>query len=141
MKHVLCAIILSGGVMASTLKGYASDSFLPGVYTDQHYASIYKFDKGRFQTWANLGPPMTKPSLRLVGTGTYSRAANEITLTYDTRKKETWTFKIFNGKPSLWDVGSIAYWENMKKVASSGILFRTKSSPEQIHREHPNINE
>src|SRR5688572_17903963 len=87
MKHILCAIILGVGGMASPLKGDGSRSFVQGVYTDPHYVSIYKFDKGRFQRWANLGSPMFEPSLRLVGAGTYSITANEITLTYDTHRK------------------------------------------------------
>jgi hypothetical protein len=135
----LCTLVALCAVSEAAEKKKPLDSpaFKQGVYTGRFHTTIYRFEKERFERWANIGPPMGPSGLRPTGSGTYSVTGNELRLKFEKGEPVTWTYRLHEGKPSLWDVGSFALWENMGKVADSGILYWTKSTPQEILRDHP----
>jgi hypothetical protein len=136
----LCTLVTLCTVSGAAEKKKPADApFKQGVYTDLSHLEIYRFEDGRFERWRNFSPRM--PREKPVVAGTYTVSGNELRLTFEKGEKQTWTFRVHEGKPTLWDVASAAMWENMGKLGTTGVLFWTKSSPQEIIRDHPNGNE
>ncbi len=104
-----------------------------GVYYFQNrYSSlILELKGGTFRYWFTSDVKMRdEPAYPL--TGRYTTNGGTVTLPHKEIYQTNWTFKTYDGKPTLWRPSALEYWDDSKKVDAYGVLYPTTRKPEEI---------